>query len=271
MYAARHRIGRLLTMVALLTYPAAIVQADPAIYQHVLRSTALIAAANGEPAGSGVLVDLENQLVVTNYHVVDDAKEVLVFFSAYDENGELITDHRIYQENFAALNEAGIAMVGRVVGRWKCKDLALVQLSHLPIEAQAIPLAAVGVQPGENVHSVGNSGVVRKQQLWRYTRGVVRNVFQLEGSPGYLIKDAYLLETDSPTNGGDSGGPVVNDQGELVAIVMGHETSLHATSNGGVHESRLVTHAIELREVRALLEWYFAQVSHTEPTSIFRR
>jgi S1-C subfamily serine protease len=255
MYAARHI--RKLAFATWFTFSSAAAQAEPWIYQHVLRSTALIAAANGEPAGSGVLVDLENQLLLTNYHVVDNAKEVIVFFSAYDENGELITDHRIYRENFAALSEAGIAMVGRVVGRWKAKDLALVQLSQLPIEAQAIPLAAVGVQPGEAVHSVGNSGVVRRQRLWRYTRGVVRNVFQLEGSPGYLIKDAYLLETDSPTNGGDSGGPMVNDHGELVAIVMGHEATLHATSNGGVHESRLVTHAIELREVRSLLEWYY--------------
>jgi S1-C subfamily serine protease len=260
MYAAAHKIARKLTLVALLTISMSKAQADPSLYQHVLRSTAFIASTNGEPIGSGVLVDLENQLVLTNYHVVDDAKELLVFFSAYDENGQLLTDHRIYQQNRSALGEAGIAMVGRVVGRWKSKDLALLKLSHLPIEAQAIPLAAAGAQPGENIHSVGNSGVVSTQSLWRYTRGAVRNVFQLDGLPGYVIKDAYVLETDSPINGGDSGGPMVNDQGELVGLVMGGEKSFRQTADGRSRESRLVTHAIELREVRALLEWYYTQI-----------
>jgi S1-C subfamily serine protease len=212
------------------------------VYQHVLRSTAWLLNEQEESHGSGVLVDLERRLVMTNYHVVGSAREVTVFFSAYDGNGELITDPGVYTENFPVLREAGIAMVGRVVARWKRKDLAIVQLPQLPVEAQAVPLAAHSVQPGETVHSVGNSGARKQRCLWRYTRGVVRST--------YLCPEEgiYFLESDSPINKGDSGGPMVSDRGELVGLVTQYRT-----------DARLVSQAIELREVRSLLDWYFGQ------------
>jgi S1-C subfamily serine protease len=184
-----------------------------------------------------------NRLVVTNNHVVRNAKEVRVYFSAYDEKGELITDSRVYEKNFEALKAARIAMVGRVVARWKDKDLALVQLPQLPAEAQALPLAAESAQPGETVHSIGSSGA-NDACLWRYTRGFVRNSYRCPN------RKIFYLETDSATNSGDSGGPMVNDNGEIVGIVVSQDTRL-----------RLVSQAIELRELRSLLEWYAADAS----------
>jgi len=57
------------------------------VYQKVVRSTAWVHAdrGNGRKAtGSGSLVDKGRRLVLTNYHVVGDVKDVTVFFPQYD-------------------------------------------------------------------------------------------------------------------------------------------------------------------------------------------
>src|SRR5205085_2359511 len=51
-----------------------------------------------------------------------------------------------------------------------------------------------------------------------------------------------VLETTSPINSGDSGGPVVNKSGELVAISQSLSPS-----------ARLVTYSVDISEVRAFL------------------
>ena len=51
--------------------------------------------------------------------------------------------------------------------------------------------------------------------------------------------DCMILETDAPTNAGDSGGPVLNDRGELVGVVSHY-----------ADRQRQVSGNIDLEEVR---------------------
>jgi hypothetical protein len=51
-----------------------------------------------------------------------------------------------------------------------------------------------------------------------------------------------VIETTTPINPGDSGGPVVNDRGELVGIAASHRT-----------DARLVSHTIHVSELQSLL------------------
>jgi hypothetical protein len=69
------------------------------------------------------------------------------------------------------------------------------------------------------VHSIGNPGA--SDALWVYTAGQVRAVYhrQLTFDDGMVV-DANVVETTSPVNPGDSGGPVLNDQGQLIALVQ---------------------------------------------------
>src|SRR5437870_3153940 len=47
--------------------------------------------------GTGSVIDLQNRLVVTNYHVVRDQKEVTVMFPAFDKKSkELIAERAQY-------------------------------------------------------------------------------------------------------------------------------------------------------------------------------
>lgn len=242
------RIAPVLFLTWLLFGDLSVLQADPKTYENVLVSTTWIVNQEKQSSGSGVLIDLDSRLVVTNYHVVGQAKKVTVFFSAYNDQDKLVTDRKTYKQNFPNLHKSRIAAVGQVVARWSRKDLALIQLDQLPAEPQSLPLAEVTARPGDLLHSIGNSG--KSDALWSYTPGKVRQVYAKE----FQLKsqqrvDAWIVESTSPTNGGDSGGPLVNTRGELVGITSAYSS-----------DARLVSHAIEVREVRKLLDWYYDNV-----------
>ncbi len=215
------------------------------IYQRVLKSTVWILGnkSRGISSGSGSLVHLQQRLVLTNDHVVDDANEVLVFFPVHKAE-QLITEPLHY------VGDKSLGTKGKVVARDSAHDLALVQLESLPEGSRALSLARTSPSPGHNVHSIGASGVdgrTGKGTLWRYTPGQVKQVYRHEYTDSSRKKrDTYVVETTSPVNPGDSGGPVVNDRVQLVAVVAAFHT-----------QERLVSANIDIREVRALLTRHF--------------
>ncbi|MHB1426447.1 MAG: HEAT repeat domain-containing protein, partial [Gemmataceae bacterium] len=144
-----------------------------------------------------------------------------------------------------------IGIRARVVAREPSKDLALLQLDHVPNGLPVLKLAAKSAEPGQNVHSIGASGVEKglKGYLWRYTTGQVRQVYQDSFRVEYGEVNAWLVETSAPTNRGDSGGPVVNDQARLIAVVESLK-----------RDERLVSKNIDVREIRRLLIDYMQSI-----------
>ena len=98
----------------------------------------------------------------------------------------------------------------------KKRDLAIVELNTIPEDTPAIEIAETSIGPGEMVHSIGNptAGGV----LWTYTSGAVRSVYRKQFHTQAGEHEMRVVETQSPINPGDSGGPVVNTEGKLVAI-----------------------------------------------------
>lgn len=221
------------------------------VYQRLLQSTAWILyqdTANNNTrivTGSGALLHLAKKLVLTNYHVVEQQKQVMVFFPIHDDKNQVIADPKFYTQD---VNKYGI--VGTVVARNPTQDLALIELASVPADIQPLPLAGKSSSPGQNVHSIGASGALREGVLWRYTPGQVRQVYpkEVKFNDGQNFK-AFVVETQSPINSGDSGGPVVNDRIELVAVVC-------MTSK----QSNLVSSSVDIREVRKFLEEYSMSV-----------
>jgi S1-C subfamily serine protease len=222
-------MSRRLAVLAVLALPAAALsQATPAeggvkVYQNVLKSTVWIISQRpeGTASGSGSLIDRRRQLVLTNYHVVGDVDRVVVMFPAY-RDGKLIAERDWYKQH---VRDQGIR--GIVKARDKQADMALIQIERVPDGAQALPIAAEGVDPGQTVHSLGNPG--GSGALWVYTPGKVRQVYQkkwaAKAGRETLQFEARVIETDSPTNPGDSGGPLVNDRAELVGVTQGGATN----------------------------------------------
>jgi len=139
--------------------------------------------------GSGFVFDKKGH-VITNAHVVDNAKKVVVtFLDGRSYNAEIIgvdefTDLAVIKVNadFALLN-----------------PLALGDSSNLKVGE---PIAAIG-------NPFGLSGSM--------TSGIVSQLGRLLPSgSGYSIPD--VIQTDAAINPGNSGGPLLNMRGEVVGI-----------------------------------------------------
>lgn len=212
------------------------VQADVKVYNETLKSTAWVLAKTGDStsSGTGVLVNEEKKLLVTNFHVVEDARSAVVFFPQM-KNGKPIVDRKHYRDNVKTLGVSG-----RVLTVDRKRDLALIELDRLPKGVQKIKLAEESAGPGEDVQSIGNPG--SSGALWVFTSGTVRSVYQKQFSTEVGEHDFMVVETQSPINSGDSGGPVVNSKGELIAI-----------SQAISPKARLVSYSVDISEISELL------------------
>jgi S1-C subfamily serine protease len=156
---------------------------------------------NGVPAsgrstalGSGFVYDNQGH-IVTNYHVIDGARRADVTF----------TDGNTYSAN--------------VVGRDRYSDLVILQITGNYSEEKAaiipLPLAnSSAVRPGDQVIAIGNpfglSGTI--------TTGIVSAKGRLLPNPdtGYSIPE--MIQTDAAVNPGNSGGPLLNTQGQVIGL-----------------------------------------------------
>jgi hypothetical protein len=111
---------------------------------------------------------------------------------------------------------------------------------------QELPLAAASCGPGDDVHSIGNSGLrggLAAGTLWWYTQGYVRQVDSRRVRTPHGLRVVRLVKTQSPVNEGDSGGPVVDDAVRLVGVTDSYTAG-----------EWLVSQGIDVAEVRDFLK-----------------
>ncbi len=142
----------------------------------------------GGSSGSGVIISKDG-LVVTNNHVIEDSDELEVSLS----------DKRKFK--------------AKLIGTDENTDLAL-----LKIDGENLPWLPIGdsdsIRTGEWVLAVGNPFNLEST----VTAGIVsakgRSIDILEGE--YKIES--FIQTDAAVNPGNSGGALVNTNGELIGI-----------------------------------------------------
>ncbi|MCW0232392.1 MAG: serine protease [Ferrovibrio sp.] len=154
-----------------------------------LRSATVLIETGTGSHGSGFLIT-EEGLMVTNKHVVGGQRFVRV---------RLVS---------------GRAVVGEVLRAHDLRDVALVKLEGSGYPVMAIRETPVAVT--EEVYVIGAPQM--KQLAWTVTRGVV-SAWRPAHPPS---RPFDLIQSDVAIHGGNSGGPMLDRQGNLVAIaVMG--------------------------------------------------
>jgi serine protease Do len=142
--------------------------------------------------GSGVVISPDG-FIVTNYHVAGNAKEITVTFVG------------------------GKKLKAKLIGADEVSDIALVK-----VDASDLPYSVLGnsddVVIGEWAIALGNPfGLFEINDKPTVTVGVISSTGMNLGRQGNAIyRD--MLETDAAINGGNSGGPLVNSDGEVIGI-----------------------------------------------------
>jgi len=139
-------------------------------------------------SGSGVIID-ERGYIVTNHHVVEDARSLEVIF------------------------HDGRRAPAQLVGTDEFSDLAIIKVDE-PVPAVAPLGDSATLQAGETVIAIGSPlGDFKGTVTVGVVSAVNRNV---ELGPGYVMEG--LVQTDAAINHGNSGGPLVNLKGQVVGI-----------------------------------------------------
>lgn len=193
--------------------------------------------------GTAWVADVRNRLLVTNFHVVEGARVIRIYFPTADRTGRVATRREWYESN-------GPGIVGRVVAADSTKDLAVIQVAELPPGTKELRLADDSPEPGAAAHTVNNAGV--NEALWAYANGTVRRVYPLVTRDGTFA--GRVVESSVPSGPGASGSPVVNTSGEVIGVVF-----------AGKRDSRPVTLSVDAVEVRLVLEAAGRAVANADP------
>ena len=183
------------------------------IYEQAIVSVVWIDTPEGH--GSGVLIDKERQLAVTNQHVIDNNDWVDVYFPGQDANGNWVRNMEFYRNNYRTLETQSYATKGRVIAQDSVNDVAIIQLNHLsPIAAEIKHDFGIQVethmQRGDKVHILGNPG----DRLWNWTQGTFLGTYE-----DCLLEGDACLAMEGDAEGGNSGGPILDGQGVLIGIL----------------------------------------------------
>ncbi|HZW92988.1 MAG TPA: trypsin-like peptidase domain-containing protein [Candidatus Eremiobacteraceae bacterium] len=139
-----------------------------------------------EGQGSGFVIDKDGH-ILTNYHVVADARQVEV----------TLHNRKKYKAT--------------VVGTDPAHDLAVIQIKA-PDLVPAVLGDSRNLQVGQKVYAIGNPFGLAGTM----TRGIVSSIRPVREPNGATIDEA--IQTDAAINPGNSGGPLMNWHGEVIGI-----------------------------------------------------
>ena len=141
--------------------------------------------------GTGVVI-VDSGIILTALHVVMDADTVLVVFADGSESP------------------------AAVIARQPENDLAVLQAMVIPDDLIPATMAGSGMlQVGDEVAAVGHPFGVPNS----LSAGVVSGLGRTYTSPDTGMPMSGLIQFDAAVNPGNSGGPLINRDGEVVGIV----------------------------------------------------
>jgi len=148
-------------------------------------------------AGTGMVINADDGLVLTNNHVIENATKITATVAATGQN-----------------------FLAKVVGYDVTGDIALIQLQN-PSGLHKVPIGDSGkVRTGAPVTALGNAGGQSAiVPAAGHITGVNRTI--TASDQGGTVKSETLhgmLQTDAAIVSGDSGGPLVNSGGQVIGM-----------------------------------------------------
>jgi 2-alkenal reductase len=154
-----------------------------------LRMNPMMGAEVAQGAGSGFVWDKVGH-IVTNFHVIEGARNVYVQLSA------------------------GEPIPARVIGGARQYDIAVVKLSDVPPGLRPLPVGtSKDIQVGQAAYAIGNPFGLQRT----LTSGIVSALERrLPTAGGREVRG--VIQTDAAVNPGNSGGPLLDSSGRLIGV-----------------------------------------------------
>src|SRR5262249_16392977 len=163
--------------------------------------------------------------IVTNYHVVGDAPSVHVSFSNND------------------------SMKAEIIGKDPATDVALLKVEASSRALKPLPLGdSDGIHVGDQVAAIGNPLGLDRSITLGIVSALHRSLTSPEGTPIDRV-----IQTDAALNHGNSGGPLLNAQGQVVGVSSAISTADTAAAGTIATRFAIPTNAVRavVREVKA--------------------
>ena len=155
-------------------------------------------------AGSGFVWD-ERGHVVTNYHVVEDARSVRVQLG-------------------------GKTYDATVIGVAPDYDLAVVKLAHPPKGLRPIAIGtSADLKIGQSVYAIGNPFGLQRTLTSGIVSALDRHLPTTE-----TLEVVGVIQTDAAINPGNSGGPLLDSAGRLIGVTSAIKSPVGASSGVGL-------------------------------------
>lgn len=146
------------------------------------------------PSGSGVMIDPDLGIVLTNAHVINGADEIVVTFADGQE------------------------LPARRVGSDPATDIAVIQVQAIQVQAiheQELSAVPIGnsdqLEVGDFVLAIGNPFQIGQTVTSGIVSALHRNNLGIERYEDFIQTDAAIYP-------GNSGGPLINLRGQLIGI-----------------------------------------------------
>lgn len=151
--------------------------------------------SESQVTGSGVIFDQNSELfyIVTNYHVINNASDVVV---------ELAKDQIVN---------------AKLIGFDETTDLAVLSVAKADVEAGLLKEIKPIIVGDSNTLKIGEVAIAIGNPLGynnTVTKGIISAVDRQVDQDGNVM----YIQTDAAINPGNSGGALVNGKGELVGI-----------------------------------------------------
>lgn len=192
-----------------------------------------------EGAGSGIIISETNDeiLILTNNHVVDDAKELTVGF----------------------INDKTVDAT--IKGTSEKKDIAVISVNIKDIDEDTLKKIKIATIGNSDELKVGN-GIIAIGNALGYgqsvTTGVISALNRTVSGDSYNNK---MIQIDAAINGGNSGGALLNNKGEVIGINSAKYSSNAYSSSASIEGMGF---AIPISDVKDLINNLMSGVSDSE-------
>jgi serine protease Do len=186
---------------------------------------------SNETNKSGTGFFISNDVIATNYHVVADSKEIIISVNQNQYVAKLLIKD--------AINDLALLQI-------QFKD-NLLERKMFSEQIKPLPVGEVNqVKEGNKVFTIGFPLLQELGKTPRVSEGIINSIYGINDDP-------RMFQISIPVQPGNSGGPLFNQNGEVIGIITSTINNAYLIINKGTFPQN-VNFAVKINYLFNLLE-----------------